>query len=250
MKKAAVKTAAKKSKAPSLLLPVKQITAWSFSRWTTHSGDNGCPYKAKLKFIEKRNEPKGPAMERGTIIHKMAEDVILKPKMKIPAELKYVAKEFGRLRALKAQPELELAVTKDWKKTDWFGPLTWLRIKIDAIAGRKKDHSVVEAVDWKTGQYKPDSKDYDLQLELYGGGVLSAYEHVDEVVTRLVFTDHPQKDAPPREKTFTRDDAPRLVKLWNDRAKPMLADTRFAPRPGWYCRYCHFRKENGGPCKY
>ena len=30
----------------------------------------------------------------------------------------------------------------------------------------------------------------------------------------------------------------------------LLTDTLFAPRPGPYCRWCHFRKENGGPCTF
>ena len=27
-------------------------------------------------------------------------------------------------------------------------------------------------------------------------------------------------------------------------------DTIFAPNPGYLCNYCHYRKNNGGPCKW
>ena len=230
--------------------PVKQITAWSFSRWAQHSGDAGCPFKAKLKFIDKRLEPTAPAMARGAEIHQLAQTALEKPKTKVPKELATVKGAVDRLRKLKAQAELELCLTRAWVKTGWFDANAWLRIKIDAIAGRDKGHRVVEVVDWKTGKYKPDNKEYALQLELYGAGVLAAYPHVEEVHAALVFTDHPQRDAPPAAATFGRKDLPRLVKAWEGRVRPVLADTRFAPRPGWYCRYCHFRKENGGPCKF
>ncbi len=228
----------------------KPITAWSFSRWATHSGENGCPLKAKLKFIDKLPEPSGPAMARGVLIHQLAEATLTAPKLAVPPELRAVKAVLTRLRKLKAQAELELCLTSAWAKTGWFDANAWLRIKVDAIAGRDKTHRTVEVIDWKTGKYRPESKEYSLQLELYGVGVLSAYPHVEEVHAALVFTDHDQQDAPPFKAAFTRADAPRLVKEWGARAKPMLADTRFAPRPGFYCRYCWFSKSKNGPCKF
>lgn len=231
-------------------MTVKRITAWSFSRWAAHSGENGCPFKAKLKFIDRLPEPSAPAMARGGVIHKLAEKALKAPRLIVPPELKTVRPALTGLRKLKAQVELELCLTRDWVKTGWFDVNAWLRIKIDAIAARDKHHRVVEVVDWKTGKYRPDSKEYGLQLELYGAGTLSAYAHVEEVHAALIFTDHDQKAAPPSKATFTRADLPGLIQAWEGRIRPMLADTRFAPRPGWYCRYCHFRKANKGPCKF
>ena len=227
-----------------------KITAWSFSRWAQHSGDAGCPFKAYLKFVKRLPEPAGPAMARGAAIHELAQAALEKPKLAVPPELTTVKKVVARLRKLRAQAELELALTREWAKTGWFEKTTWLRIKVDAIAAVNKSGSAVEVVDWKTGKYRPDSKEYGLQLELYGAGVLSAYPDVAEARTRLVFTDHDQVAAPPREAAFARKDLPRLVSAWEGRVRPLLADTRFAPRPGWYCRNCHFRKSNNGPCQY
>ena len=216
----------------------------------THSGENGCPFKAYLKFIKKLPAPAGLAMVRGGRIHQLAEAALTAPKLAVPPELVTVKPTLTRLRRLSAQPELELALTSAWAKTGWFDKNAWLRLKIDAIAAVTKDRRVVEVVDWKTGRYRPDSKAHQLQLELYGAGVLSAYSNVDKVHTRLTFTDHDQKTAPPAKATFTRADLPRLQQAWAGRAQSMLADTRFSPRPGWYCRSCHFRKANGGPCVY
>ena len=50
-----------------------RITSWSFSRWSCYSS---CPYKAKLKFIDKLKEPGSPQMDRGTVIHELAEHYV------------------------------------------------------------------------------------------------------------------------------------------------------------------------------
>jgi len=189
-------------------------------------------------------------MARGSEIHKLAETALKSPKTKVPAELKYVKPVIETMRKLKAQTELELCLDKDWVKTGWFDVNAWCRIKIDAIAAHDKKNEKIDVKDWKTGKYKPDNKEYAMQLELYGAGVLSAYPHVKEVTTSLVFVDHPQKLAPAPKAVFVREQLPSLIKTWNMRVTPLLSDTRFSPRPGWYCRYCHFRKENGGPCKF
>lgn len=77
------------------------------------------------------------------------------------------------------------------------------------------------------------------------------YPHVDEVRPRLVYVDEGVVYPDPRKPiVYTQADVPRLKELWAKRTKAMLSDTKFAPRPGAYCKYCHFRKSNGGPCRY
>ena len=39
-----------------------------------------------------------------------------------------------------------------------------------------------------------------------------------------------------------------LKALWEQNVKPMFKDEIFAPLPSYMCRWCHFRKDNGGPC--
>src|SRR4051812_29782193 len=114
--------------------PKEKITAWSFSRWATHSGERGCPFKAWLKFVQKRSEPSAPAMARGLQIHSLAESALKNAKLKVPPELRQVSKDIARLRKLEAQPELELCLDRKWRKTGWFDANAWLRIKIDVIA--------------------------------------------------------------------------------------------------------------------
>lgn len=209
-----------------------------------------CPFKAKLKFIERRTEPGGPAMARGAEIHGLAQDFIEGRKRMVPADLSKVKAELTSLRKRKATSEGEIGLTSTWIATGWFDANVWCRVKLDAIAPIDKRGAKVEAIDWKTGRYAPDRPEYVEQLHLYATGVMSAKPLVNEVHAKLVFTDHDQRSARPVVAVYKRDALDAMQSDWEKRVKPLLNDTRFAPRPGAYCRYCAFRKAVGGPCKY
>lgn len=220
----------------------KVIAAWSFSRWNTWVK---CPRKAYYKFVERRKEPSGPAADRGDWVHKRAEAFLRKQEKALPEELHKHSKMFQRLRELKAKPEVELALTSAWTQTEWFAKDTWCRVKIDVLAFKGK---LAGVTDWKTGRFKPGSPSYDLQLHLYGTGVLSGYPKVEEVEARLVFTDHPKQK--PVVKVYHREELREMQQGWEERVRPMMADRRFAPLPSHDCTYCHFSKRNKGPCKF
>ena len=219
------------------------ITAWSFSRWNTYVK---CPRKAYYKFVMKMKEESGPAAERGSMIDKVLETMLLARKMpaKLIPEVRAVRRHVEKLRAAKAKPQVELAVNSAWRVTGWFAPDTWCRVKIDALAFKGK---LAGVTDWKSGKYKPDNPSYDLQLNLYGTGVLAAYPKVEEVETRLVFTDHKGKGP---IKIYTRDELEEMKKAWEARVRPMLSDRRFAPLPSYECTYCAFSKKRKGPCNF
>lgn len=224
-----------------------KILQWSFSRYGQYQE---CPFKAKLKFIDKMSEPSGPALARGAEIHGLAQDFLEGRKRTVPAELVNVAAELRAYRKAKATSEGEMGLTSRWTATGWFASDVWCRVKLDAIAPANKRGDVVDAIDWKTGKYAPERPEYAEQLDLYATAVLSVRAEVHEVRTKLIFTDHDQRRAPPVVATFTRDALTAMQKTWEKRVKPMLNDTRFAPRAGAHCRYCTFRKAVGGPCKY
>ncbi len=223
---------------------IQHITQWSFSRWSTY---DECPYRAKLLFIEKRKAPGSPAMDRGDRIHKAAEAFVKGETKTLDPELKPVAKDILRYKKLAARPEIMLAVTREWVSTGWFDANVWARIKIDVLAlVTKKKVTTAEVVDYKTGKFKPESESYTKQLSLYAAGTLAVHPQVARVETKLLFTDH-NKEV---KETYTRDELPALKAAWEERVAPMLADTVFAPRPGWYCKWCHFSKAKAGPCEY
>lgn len=233
---------------------MKKITAWSFSRYSQYKQ---CPYKLKLTAIDKLKEPANDAMTRGSQIHALAEQFVKGQIKKMPAELVTFKDLFNQLaKAYKRRSILNVvedswAFTKIWSRTTWDDwNNCWLRIKLDHAVSVDNETLVIN--DWKTGKFRPDSnEDYLEQLELYALAALILYPHIRKVLPRLVYLDEgsifPPDDSP---LVYTQEDVPRLKVLWAKRTKAMLNDTKFAPRPNRFCKWCHFRKDNGGPCQY
>lgn len=218
-----------------------RITAWSHSRWGDYEQ---CNYMAGLKHVMKQKTPGSAAMDRGSAIHTAAQQYTVNGG-RVPVELKPLAVEFKDLRKLGGQAEKELAFDKDWNVTGWFDANAWCRIKVDHLVLATLDNRIGRIIDYKTG--KLSDKSYDTQLELYAVGDLIVDPLADESSTELWFTD--QGKIIKREAgNYKRGELPMLKKTWEKRVKKMLADTRFTKMPGNHCKWCHFRKSNGGPC--
>lgn len=241
------------------VIPIKPLTAWSFSRYSSYQK---CPLAFKLANIDRIPEPKNAAMQRGADIHTMAEQYIKGILKKLPAELKLFADEFKKLKALYKKKtsgtviEDNWAFTQDWDRTEWNNWVKcYLRIKLDA-AHHEAD-GVMVITDWKTGKFRPEMhEEYLEQLQLYALAALILHPHIKEARPRLVYLDqgviHPSEDEP---IIYTQDDVKKLKALWAKRIKPMFADKIFAPKPNRLCSYCFYGqsgKAKGGPglCKF
>jgi CRISPR/Cas system-associated exonuclease Cas4 (RecB family) len=229
----------------------KKVTAWSFSRYSDYKA---CPAKFKYKHLDKLQEPPNAAMARGTAIHKLAEDYVKGELRTLPAELKLFAPEFKKLRAEKVKfVEDSWAFRSDWTETtwnDWTG--CWLRVKLDAAYTNVK-HNALVVIDHKTGKYREEkNSEYLEQLELYGVAGLVQHPNIDVVSPRLWYIDHGKIHPDPDEEEieYFRKDEKLLRKKWEAKVKPMFTDSSFKPTPGAACTYCHYRKSNGGPCKF
>jgi CRISPR/Cas system-associated exonuclease Cas4 (RecB family) len=245
--------------APLVKQAPKRITSWSYSRYNTYKQ---CPLKAKLKFIDKLPEPGNAAMQRGNDIHMISENFIKGAVMPaFPDELSKHKVLFTKLKKMyKDTPDLMTvegtwAFRADWSPTaynDWDNCV--VRIKVDCAyvvpsAGKKK---TLKVIDWKTGKIRPDqTEDYLEQLELYALGGMLSYKEVDKVHPSLGYLDagviYPPKG---EDLVYTRADLPELMDTWVARTRPMLNDTIFPAKPNQFCQWCHYRKSNGGPCKY
>lgn len=235
-------------------IPVKQITSWSFSRYSDYKQ---CPYKAKLKHVDKLKEPANDAMMRGTQIHTLAEKYVKGEISRLPPELKLFKDLFKQLKAIyKKDPESMVvednwSFTSDWDETSWDDWVNcWVRIKLDCA--HHQDDTTLIVSDYKTGKFREDQNEVYLeQLELYALSALLLHEHIEQVLPRLIYLDvgtiYPGSD---NQLVYTRADIPKLKKIWEKRVKPMMSDKIFAPRPNDKCRWCYFRKANNGPCKY
>lgn len=230
-----------------------QITSWSASRFFTY---DLCPAQAKYKFVEKLTEPGNEAMQRGNDIHKLAENYIKGAGRTIPKELTKFTNLFKDLRKRNKKVisgmfvEDTWAYRDDWSQTtynDWNG--CKLRVKLDC-AVYSDDLKGLTIYDWKTGKFRPEeSGNYELQMELYALAAFKRFPQLEEVRASLVYLDTGDV-YPPDDTPFLRKDVPKLEKIWAKRVKAMLTDKRFLPKPNNKCRWCHFRKENGGPCKF
>ena len=233
------------------VIPIKQITSWSFSRYNLYKA---CPAAANFKFNLGLKEPGNAAMQRGTDIHKLAEDFAKGDIKKLPPELSLFKEEFADLKKQKVKYiEDSWTFKADWSLTtwnDWNG--AWLRVKMDA-AYLNIDHNVLVVIDHKTGKFRESKNaEYEEQLQLYGLSGLKKFPTIEAVAPRLWYLDegviHP--DLEKEEIIYTRQDEVYLEKLWLGKIKKMMSDTTFKPTPGSACTYCHYRKSNSGPCKF
>lgn len=243
------------------VIPIKPVTAWSFSRYTDYCS---CPLKFKYKYVDKMKEPSNDAMNRGAAIHELAEQYVkgIYTKRTFPVELAAFKTLFMELRKQYKKKingmvvEDSWAFRDDWSETswnDWAG--CWLRIKLDAAWHR--DEVTLEINDWKTGKFKPDQNVvYMEQLELYALAALILHPHLERAIPRLRYLDQDVVfPADGEEVVYTPADIPKLKKTWEKRVRAMMSDTKFVATPNNKCRWCFFGqsgKAKGGPglCKY
>lgn len=228
-------------------MPVKKvvipiISAVSFSRLNDY---RKCPQFAKFKHVDKLKEPGNKAMDRGSAIHKMAEDFTLKRIKKLPEELSSFATEFKELIKRKPTVEAQWAFDKDWNQVDWFDADVYCRVKIDCFYLDVKLNRLV-VIDHKTGKLNDNHLE---QLSLYALSAFSVFDTVDSVEVMMWYLDQGELK-PDQPKIYFRSELPELKKLWNKNFKPITSDRRFAPKPSNACGWCFFSKAKSGPCKY
>lgn len=222
-----------------------KFKSWSYTRYQDHTE---CPRRAYYKHLERRRTAPSPAMERGTAVHKDAEDYLAGKLKRLPKELTPLKQVYAKIMSIGKRSALVMEQmwghARDWKPVssdDW--DACWLRVKMDLVYLTDKDR-ILHVDDHKTGRIKDEP--HRLQLSLYGVSALHRYPKVQEVHGRMLYVDHGKTSI----HVVTRGQLKALTKEWDARTKPMFADKRFAPRPGNYCRWCDFSEAKGGPCVY
>jgi hypothetical protein len=215
--------------------------AWSWSRLAAYEE---CPYAFALRTLDKREVPQSPAMKRGDDIHIEAEGYVKRKVRALPKSLIKYRDEFRLLIKQRATAEENWAFTNTWDPTGWFKrdgkPSPWLRVKTDAHVALPR--GVIKIIDYKSGQVRVKED----QLKLYGTAGFAMFEGVKIIIAAFWFLDWHVTV----ERRYTIDQYGMLKKMWERRVMRMMNDTRFDPTPGNHCRWCHFRKSNGGPCKF
>lgn len=232
------------------LSPLDTLSSWSYSVYTQYMN---CPLSVCFEKIKKIRvpEPPNPAFEKGNRVHKAAEDFIAGRVKKVSSELTTANDKLTFFKKLKASTELEWAFNRDWVPTGWFAPDAWLRVKTDACAVEPVGPpTLIHITDWKTGKVYDDHKQqrslYALAgLELAKLGNIKGATETSEVSAEHIYTDTGQAAT----EHYTPKDLKPLRREWLSRIKQMMSDTRYPAKVGYKCRYCKFRKSNGGPCE-
>lgn len=239
---------------------VKKITAWSYSRLTTWEE---CPFKAKMKFIEKVEEPEGPALSRGRAMEDAVYAYLFKRGVtKVPPDGQLFA---DMLKALKKMASgvlnnREMAFDRDWKPCDWKDwDRVYVRVKMDLLwLSTSQDpfkppvsqkRSCIRVADLKSGRIYEDKLD---QLHLYLVSALCLDDGTLPMMPDVSQADMWYLDqGETRGKSMLRRDLPAAKAAWDERVAPMLADESFLPTPSFRCTRCYLsKKRNKGPCQY
>ena len=198
-----------------------------------------CPFKYKLQRIDGFQEPTGTAAERGKMIHAELETALIA--LPVYSEVtEYWEPFINELKAMGAKPEVELGFTKDWVPCAFTANEVWLRGVLDVLS---LNNNIAYVADWKTGK----ERDYEEQVKLYAAMVMGTYPEIDEVKLEILYVDLKKKVS---YGSIKRTDFEGLRDWITSRVLKIEADDIYAPKPSFNCKWCHFRKDNGGPCRW
>ena len=222
------------------------VPSWSYSALKVYET---CPYRSYIQKVKKVYEDAGPAAERGSRIHKLAEDYVQTKIDELPDELKKFAAQFEDLRKLycegKVEVEGEWGFTLDWDTTGWMAPDTWARIKLDAIVHESETSARV--IDHKTGKKFGNEIAHGQQALIYAIGTFFRHPTLEHVQTELWYLDQAETTI----QAYTRDEAMVFAPGLYQRAIAMTTATEFPPNPGKEnCRWCPYKKGEHPICEW
>lgn len=218
------------------------IKKWSYSRWSCY---HDCPSMYEWRYILKKDKfVASPAMERGTMIHKKAENFVNGKINGLPKELKNFKKEFLSLRREYKKgngfTEPDISMNRDHSpstkfESDWFVGF--------ADFAHFSDELIV--IDYKTGQKYPGHQD---QGHAYSMALLAMNPNTKIINVEFWYLDDSNDETNVREFIHKQSDLPRMEKLWGNRINKMYADKKFKKTPYMWCKSCSRNEKNGGDC--
>jgi len=231
----------------SVSLALQSIN-WSFSKLSMYES---CPYRFKLKYIERCPEPPLPPdnpLERGNRIHNRLEKFI-----KGEGPMDTEARAIGKFHKLLEHLQLLYTVGMATAEDDWWFDKDWepcqrsdvrLWVKLDYnVLDEKEAHAIVG--DWKSGKSTYKAVDHIQQTQLYAAATAIKFEWADKITAELPYVD----EGWVRSSTYTREEALRFVGRFEQRAQRIYNDKFFRPNPNVQtCRYCPFNRKGTGAC--
>lgn len=227
----------------------RKITTWSFSRLKDYER---CPWMLWLKAGEKRDmsHVDTTAMDRGSQIHKEAEDFVLgkgdftKNLAKFADYFKQVKVEY---EAGDVVVEEDWGFDKDWQPTGWWDDDVWCRMKLDnlRVIARDENNNPIAGIptDYKTGKKFGNEVTHSQQGQLYAIGSFMRIPTLELVDVEFIYLDHGLKS---KKKQYTREKAMKFLPAWQARAEKLTSDREFRPKPNKInCKWCPFGPQSG-----
>lgn len=210
-----------------------KLFAWSWSRLKNY---RDCPKRHYELDIAKNYPDDSEAIRWGHEFHAaMSKTIDTGKPLPVTMERHAHLPTFIRRRKEEGadiRTEVKLAMSRDFKPTHWFDPLTWFRGVADVLMiGEHLRKALV--IDWKTGGKIRNEGE---QLQLNAQLVFTNFDEVDEVNTMYHWTQH--LDAEPVINTYQRDG---MMPMWNrllPEVKQMEEAHRtltYPPKPGALC---------------
>lgn len=227
----------------------QRIETWSYSRLKDYEQ---CPYKAFLKYSEKRPDTSDrTAANRGTMIHDAAEQFVRGEGPAID-EMKHFMNDFEEVAELyqegKVEVEQDWGFTQDWTPTGWHDDDVWCRMKLDQFIWVDDERTAARARDLKSGKKYGNEISHNQQGQLYTIGSFLRYPTLQAVSCEFLYLDQKAET----KKQYTREKAMKLWPRWHERALAMTEATSFPPKPNKInCRFCPYGTNKGdGSCEY
>ena len=82
---------------------------------------------------------------------------------------------------------------------------------------------------------------------VYASVILASKPHIQTVKLVIEFIDLKKST---EYAAVTRPQLEDMKLKLVDRLNTLKGDNIFAPNPSFLCKWCHYRKDNGGPCKW
>jgi len=186
----------------------------------------------------------GPAAQRGTRLHKNAEDYI----KQTPEDPVQLCKEMIPLG-----PELERMRLNGWKSEEiWLMDASWSPVQDESLAWgkaiidlHKMDGDVLNIVDLKSGKRYPEHEE---QLQIYALMGMKRYKDVKRVDVAAWYIDEGGRLG--HSMSYMPEMFDHYATPWTKLANEILTATEFLPTPSRNaCRFCPYKASQGGPCE-
>jgi hypothetical protein len=199
-----------------------------------------CPAAYKYSYMQRIPSPSTGAMDRGTRLHKLAEDYMKSTDMPCPYDIKKIGLKIYQLREKGAVAEETWLLDKDWEPTDDESKARLKAIVDVHIPPRTTNVLVLH--DYKSGREYPEHAD---QLELYALTGLRRYPSVVRAEASAIYIDAGTTGP---SRSILREMFPKLSRRWTELMDRVDDENAFMPTAGGHCRRCSYRSDNGGPC--